>query len=163
MSTKIPTPSFAGLADSFNVLPALAHIYLSSSVRLGELTVQAANKTVEDYVSVTNAATHMSDSPGPFAFQSVLGQPVFERTLAYFRESCEILTQAQAEAAQLCGRALAIPTDQLSVAQNWGSLMSACAGGMKKLSAITEANVAAATGARDRFVAATASHHKQAA
>ena len=163
MSTKIHTPSFAGLADNFNILPGLAQIYLNSSVRLGELTVQAANKTAEDYVSVTNAATHMSDSPGLFAFQSVLGQPVFERTLAYFRESCEILTQAQAEAAQLCGQAFAIPSDQLSVTENWGSLMSACAGGIKKLSAITEANVAAASGARDRFVAATGSHLKQAA
>jgi len=163
MSTKLKTPSVADLGDTFNVLPGLANIYLTSSKRLGELAVQTASKAAEDYVSVTNAATRMNSSPVPFAFQSVLSQPAFERTLTYFRETCEILTQAQAEAARLCGKQFSLPAGQFSVAQNLDSVFSAWAGGIKKLSAITEANAAAATQARETYAAATELHKKPAA
>jgi len=153
MSTKTPINNIAAQTDAVDAFLALARIYLTSTERLSGLALTIARTTLDDCVSATQAASRMVSSRDLSTLTGVLGQPALERTLAYSRDTLEIITAAQQEAAQVLSHKFVLPGVGFPVATDWNAALEMFTRGVRELSAATAANVAAATDAGSKFTA----------
>lgn len=144
MSSKSQVNHAARYGDILDAYLALSRIYFASSERLSELALETARSSVEDCVAATRLAAEMGGSLNPKAWQSALGQPVFERARAFTRSTYEILAGAQAEAAQVLASQSAFPAMRFPLSENWMSAFDRFSRGMRDFSAMSAANVAAA-------------------
>jgi len=163
MSTKTQINTVVTPADTLDTFFALTNIYLTSSERLSELSLAAARKTVEDCVSATKAAAETTSGRELGAIQSVFGKPAFERALAYSRASFEILVGAQQEAAQLLAPSFSLSGMRFPVSEDWRAASNMFTKGVRDLSAMTTANITAATDAGSKMAARAESAAKNAA
>ncbi|NMG74310.1 phasin family protein [Aromatoleum diolicum] len=162
MSTK-SINNIAAQTHAVDAFLDLARIYLASTERLSELALSAARTTLDDCASATQAASRMINSRDLSALNEVLGQPVFERTLAYSRNAMEIITQGQQEAAQVLSQKFPLAGVGFPVTADWNAALEMFTRGVRELSAATAANVTAATDAGSKFAAGATLVPKKAA
>lgn len=162
-SHHTPSPPLTDAIDASATAPALARIYCSSVARLTELSLEVARQSVEDCVSATRIASAAGSRGETGAYRSALGQPVFERTLAYFRDSYEIITQAQTEAMQLFGRQFSTSGFRFPVPEDWNAAFQMFARGTRRFSEMTTENVSAATEAASKLADDVEWQHRKAA
>lgn len=145
MSTKSNINHAARPGDVLNAFLALSRIYFASTERLSGLVLETARTSLEDCAAAARLAAETGGRVSPEAWQATLGQPVFERARACTRGTYEILAGAQAEAAQVLSAQLAFPAMRFPLTDDWMSAVDRFSRGVRKFSAMSAANVAAAT------------------
>lgn len=157
MNTRSPANGVAMSTDALEAFLALSEIYFTSTEQLTALAVATARGAVEDCVAATRAAIIAGDGRQFGVAPPTLAQPMVERMLASSRATYEIVTQAQAQAAQVLASRLSPAGTRFTVPADWNAAYDMFTRGIRELSAMNAANVAAATDAGSKFAAASKS------
>lgn len=173
-----PTQQFAATNKAnIEALLTLANTAFASAERLAALNLNTARSLMEDSVSNAKALLGAKDVQELLAVQSSLAQPSVEKAVAYSRSIYEIATQTQEEVAKIveaqfaeanknvttvldkaaknapAGSDVAVAAVKSAIAAA-NSAYDSMSKAVKQVAEITEANVAAATNATVKAVAA---------
>ncbi|HEX5801377.1 MAG TPA: TIGR01841 family phasin [Azospira sp.] len=163
MSTKSQTNNAAHAGDILDAYLSISRIYFAGAERLTILALETTRSAVEDCFAAARLAAVADGNIDAKTWQTALGQPVVERARACANSTYEILAGTQAELVRAMGSQMAFPAMRFPLSADWMSAVNRFSQGVRDLSAMGAANIAAATENVSELAARADLHAKKAA
>lgn len=158
MTTKPHTSIERSFTNTVDAFMALSGVYLDCTERLTQSTLAVSREALKECVAATKAAATGKPAADPSALPMALGQSLFEKTLAYAKDSYEAVSTAQVESARVLGSQLAFPAVAFPMPEDWKGAFNLFERTLRDLSA-TAAGSFAETG--DSWAASVAKSRQQ--
>ena len=162
MSKTISHDAIATNTAAIDAFMSLSQVYLTGIERLCALNLNTARDAVETGSAATRSFLEGGASQDWNGLLSVMGQPVWEKTMAYSRRTVEIVAHTHEEMTKLIAGQFDQPQIAGSGLARWNAMTNLFAQGVQQMSTSAANSITAASG-RAKAATAIAADQRKAA